>query len=580
MNIRSNMESAGKKQTRDGRRRSFFRRLKLALPCACLLCFTFLFFGPYETVALNTASFSYHHSSIILPLLLTALCASLLLTLTVSLMRGKFFYAAVSAIFSTALCIYLQAAFFNGTLTILTGDAVDWAAQKPQMLVNLAVWILVYAAVFSIMLLRRKAFRSIVIYASLLLIFMQTVPVIGILLGAYEGTQKKESSAYTLQSTGLYEFSKEHNVLVFVLDRMDYDYVKSSLDQKPDMLDFLDGFVWYDNATSVYIRTEPALSHILTGNTELAYCTPSEEFYSKSWNSSGRKILEDIHAQDYSIELYSKIDYLFSKPQTDAQHVLNLSAGDEKLLPVNLVKRMLMLSCYRFLPISAKPYFFKDTNYYNADVFASEPYELNDGKNGAGFVGIEASRTSNSFKFIHFMGSHAPYFLTASGTPCDYPTSAVEQTTGCFALLEKAFDRMKELGIYENATIIITADHGSSLDALTDQKKTTHPRIGLFYKEAGSADTPLKISSAPVSTQNISATILKAMGAPYSAYGPALDDVAQDAEVTRVHYKINVPEETGGTNSVQIYHITGHAADMDSWKPVEYYEYPAAHRLH
>lgn len=576
MDNHSKVKNSEAKPSFEKRRRLFMRKLKLALPSACLLCFTFLFFGPFEMVALNTSSFSYHYSDIVLPLLLAASGTTVFLTLFIALLHGKLLHAALSAVFSTAVNIYLQAAFFNHTLTTLTGDAVDWAAQKPQMLLNLAIWLIVYVFVFALMLLRKKTFRSMIVYVSVLLLFVQTVPVVLIPLGVYEGTQKKENSSYALQNTGLYEFSENHNVLVFVLDRLDYSFIERSLALKPDFLDFLDGFTLYDNATSVYNRTNPGLSHLLTGDTTLAYSTDLENFYSQSWHNDGRSILEDIHAQDYTIELYAQINDLFSKPQIDAQHVLNLSDGREKPLPLNIVKRMIMLSCYRFLPIAAKPYFFKDTNYYNSDVYAGELYELNDGKNGAGFADIQASRTKNSFKFIHFNGSHAPYYLSASGTSCDDPTSLEEQTLGCFSLLKLAHDRMKQLDLYEGASIIITADHGHAFDERTGLPQA--PRASILYKPAGHAHTPLKISSAPVSTKNISATILKSMGADYSAYGPSLDEVPEDASPTRIHYICSHEKNANDMHDLEIYHIVGSASDMNNWIKVDSYEIPPAYR--
>lgn len=578
MNNPCSIKSTGKTPARRARRRSFLQRLKLALPCACLLCFTFFFFGPYETVALNTSSFAYHYSSIILPLLLTAIAASLCLALIASLLPGKLFCPAAAAVFSTGLCMYLQAAFFNGTLTELTGDAVDWAAQKPQILINLTIWLLIFAAVFAFMLLRRKAFRSFAVYACALLLVMQTTSVFAILFGAYDGTQKKESSAYTLQNAGLSEFSRDHNVVVLVLDRLDYEYLEDALAERPDMLDFMDGFTLYDNATSVYHRTKPSLAHLLNGNTELAFHTTPEDYYSESWHSSGRSILEDIHAQGYTIELYTEIDNLFSKPQADAQLVMNLSDGDQKLLPLNIVKRMTMLSCYRFLPIAAKPYFFRDTNYYNSQVYASELYEMNDAKNGAALAGIEAPRRENSFKLIHLNGSHTPYTLTVGGTISDYPTSVLDQTIGSFAILRRMFERMKQLSIYENAAIIITADHGVLTEDPVGIPRGT--RIGLFLKPAGSAGTPHEISSAPVSTQNIPASILKAMGADYSAYAPALDDVPEDEPLTRVHYQVIESEKGDDTFDVTTYHITADASDPKNWERIEFFEIPSIYNLY
>jgi len=126
---------------------------------------------------------------------------------------------------------------------------------------------------------------------------------------------------------------------------------------------------------------------------------------------------------------------------------------------------------------------------------------------------------------------------------------------------------MKSLEIYEKATIIITADHGA---AINDSKPVSKPtRIGLFYKPSGSAGTPLAYSAAQVSTENIPATLLKAAGADYSAYGSALDEISEDEQITRSYVKSLT--ESGGSGERQIYKydIVGDAADFDNWKVTE-----------
>ena len=151
---------------------------------------------------------------------------------------------------------------------------------------------------------------------------------------------------------------------------------------------------------------------------------------------------------------------------------------------------------------------------------------------------------------------------------------------GCFLHLFNAFDRMKELGIYENATIIITADHGSAYkDSTPLEKKVT---IGLFYKPSGSAGTPLACSKAPVCTDNIGATIMKAAGlSDYSAYGAALDDVPEDAVITRYYYKSVAEKETWHEVSVYRYAVVGDANDYENWEFVDILEpLPAENRFY
>ena len=158
--------------------------------------------------------------------------------------------------------------------------------------------------------------------------------------------------------------------------------------------------------------------------------------------------------------------------------------------------------------------------------------------------------------------------MNADGTASQEETNSTVQTMGSFQNLFRAFAQMKALGIYEDATIIITGDHGSAVSDRKPIQKAT--RIGLFYKPSGSAGTPLTWSSAPVSTDNIPATIARAAGLKeLTPYGTPLEDVAEDAVVTRVYFKTVVTEGAGREMEVHKYEITGDAASLDNWKETE-----------
>ena len=160
------------------------------------------------------------------------------------------------------------------------------------------------------------------------------------------------------------------------------------------------------------------------------------------------------------------------------------------------------------------------------------------------------------------MGSHAPYTLNADGTRSTEPTTAVAQTKGCFTLVFEVLSQMKALGIYDDATIIITADHGAPVNDTKPLLKAT--RIGLFYKPSG-ATGALTLSSAPVSTANVAATLIASAGLEKPAYGLSLDQVT--AENTPVRYYYKSISEPGGNNETAVcrYRVVGDAADFANW---------------
>ena len=156
--------------------------------------------------------------------------------------------------------------------------------------------------------------------------------------------------------------------------------------------------------------------------------------------------------------------------------------------------------------------------------------------------------------------------MKADGTASGTETTVTEQTIGSFTNLIGIFSRMKELGIYDDATIIITGDHGAAMNDYKPLIKAT--RIGLFYKPSGASGTPLQYSKAPVSVKNIPATLAKAIGAEYSSFGTPLDEVSEDADITRIYYK-SVCDENYVETQVCVYEVTGDAADFENWVLVD-----------
>ncbi len=553
--------------------RSYLKRLGYTASVMLALCFTFMFFGPLEMVAFSSDSLSYSYWDVA-GLLLGTMGAVFLVTVPVlSLLRGKIYNYALCSLLSVTLCGYLQAALFNGQMGTLTGDGIAWGDSALGMLLNLCLWIGITVVLYFVMYLNKSVWQKLCVFVSLLLVAMQVAPTVLILTGSYEKEKVSDIEGYSLSEKGLYEYGKSDNVFVFVLDRLDYDYIEGVLEKDSGFFAPLDGFTQYTNAMSAYARTRPALSHLLASkeNMEyLAYLLPTDQYYKDIWTANGGDLLDELKKAGYDVGLYTSIQYLFSNGAYARKNVDNATNGESRLIGTAVLRKMLQLSAYRYSPLAMKPFFWADTAYYNKDIRAQEestPYSFDDAKYLAGFGGAAVGQSDKVFRMVHLMGSHAPYNLTAQGTavPEGTTSNVTDQTMGVFRRLYEAFDRMKELGIYEDATIIITADHGNTVDdAKPVQKATT---IGLFYKPSGSAGTGLKLSSAPVCVDQLPATILKAAGVDYQAFGRALDEIGEDENVVRYYFKSVVI--AGREQKLLTYAVTGDATDFDNWKLVK-----------
>ncbi len=562
-------------------KRPYGKRLLCAGAVMLAACFTFLFFGPLEMVAFASSSLDYGYTDVLPLLAITAFCVCIVGSLLISLIRGKIFNYIVTFIFGTTVCGYLQAALMNGNLGLLNGEPIDWPLYKKTMIINLLIWVAVFVVILFVMYINKKFWRKAVTLLAVILVVMQLAPTIGILLGQYQDDGEVTVNECFISQEGINEYSKNDNIFVFVLDYMDYTYIKSILKTQPQFLDKLDGFTGYTDAVPNFSRTKPALNVILTGSDDLPYRVHRNDFLSDAWTHENKNILKTLTDKNYSVDIYATFSYLFSDVNDAYDYVSNLETDKSELNKATLLRKLINLSAYRYTPIALKPYFWADTNYYNADVFKSTnnaAYTNYQSTYTERFINATAERNQPSFKFYHFYGSHPPYYMDENGAMLDVSTSVEQATMGGFNNLYKTFDRMKELGIYDDATIIITADHGDAATLVGNE--LTPMQIGLFYKPSGSANKPLVWSDAQVSTANIPATIVKAAGGDYSAYGIPLDEVPIDQNVKRVFNRCIVDPSTWNDDKIQVYEVFGKGNESKNYTMIESFEIDDKNKLY
>ena len=147
-------------------KRTYLNRMILTGAVMLAACFTFVFFGPLEMVAFGVKSLVFTYKDVFWLLLLTAAIMFVVGTLGISLLRGKLYNNVISVCFSLTVGGYLQATFFNGSVGALTGDAVEWAKMKPEMVLSIFVWLAVIILVFVISYFHRSLWKNLVIFST------------------------------------------------------------------------------------------------------------------------------------------------------------------------------------------------------------------------------------------------------------------------------------------------------------------------------------------------------------------------------------------------------------------------------
>lgn len=473
---------------------------------------------------------------------------------------------------------YLQANFLNGEMKALDGIAQVW--DKKTIFMNAAIWILVVLLVAFVGYFApiKEKGRKIIQIAAIYISLMQVVSLVVLIIG----TESKPKLKYSFTTEAMLELDEENNVIVFVLDWFDQQILDDVVESDPTVLENFKDFTWYKNATSQYAYTTMAIPYLMTG---IEWQTGMKEHEYINYSLENSNYLSSIYDKGYNIGIYS--EYYFAK-EPISEIVENVTSDDKnKLDYVGLYDLIEKSARYRMSPFGMKENYI----YYNGEydgLLEGEAYptesdvefyaELRD-------KGITVSKRSDegSFRLYHLRGSHAPYNMDADCETLEdekakeYGMSdderMMEQTKGCLKIVATYIEQLKKNGLFDNATIIITADHGQNL-YLTEEERVndtwgtiskvfdfTSTPIMFVKTEGESGNHEIRISQAPVSHREVLGQILRSVGIDNDLriFSEIEEDEVRERTFIRGRYN-DIPFKK--------YVINGHARDEESWKEV------------
>ena len=298
---------------------------------------------------------------------------------------------------------------------------------------------------------------------------------------------------------------------MFLLDYYSNDYIDAALRQYPDMLEPLHDFTYYDNCDPVYIGTFPSVVHMLTGNAFDNTIT-IDEWFRQSWEGeTARSFYRQITELGYKFNFFdSNNDYFgirYAEPYVENLH--KLTHSDYTVRYGRLARVMAQLAAYRYAPHALKQYLKPDTfSFYSAVPLNGG--EVETCRNQNAFYnklvkdGLRKVEGDGKYFVIEFLkGTHPPYHLNAEGLP-DSNATLEETAAGYMTIVAAYLKQLQQMGLYDDATIIITSDHGDKENSM---------QVMYFIKEAGVRRDQMAVSSAPISHNELLGTLLVNMGA-------------------------------------------------------------------
>ena len=540
-------------------RKKFFFVLLVNL----FLCLTGIFFSSLEVYIGNMGEFTFPVRHVWWIMLSLSIFLSVFLSCLESFLPEKAMLTLCAMTLAAGICFYLQSMFMNSQLQELTGENIIFTARTVRN--NLIIWITVIVFVLLISwLIHRTAgaarLKEVFVFISAGLVVVQAA---GLFSSAASVTEAEKNKDIYLSTEKEFTLSAEKNVLYFILDTCDTEYVDAALEIDPDLFEEFTGFVSYRNATSMYSRTYPSLPYLLTGE-KCYFEIPYSEYLQKAYENS--IFLPDMDA--------SALSYLDRGAYQIIGNLQTYDSGSLKRLSVpRLLRAMLRLGGYREMPYLLKPYFSYTIDPINRNVLARPPegyYTLTNNdfefyerlrNNG---VSADAS-LSSAFRFYHLFGPHPGCYMNAYAG-YDPNASQVDAFRGDIYILNEYLRLLKEAGLYDQTTIIVTADHGNQNENEDLVLKSAPCCIMLLKRTGADSSEPMVFSEAPVSHEDLFATVLDSFDRDISTYSSPLYDHEVNEERVRTYYYTAQRSWGDGEVALKEYEITGNAREFSNWR--------------
>lgn len=543
----------------------FFNLLILFLPLFMLGIMgpSEVFFGNYNELGFIYQEFGWKFFAVF------SLCA-FAGALIVSVLPPKVQNYILAVIYGISVAGYIQTMFLNKHLAQMGESANAYSASLPKMLVNTALWIFIIAAALFLAARAKKIYRKILLLSGSILLGMQAIGYISLFITADESAFTYPSDEQLcLDGSDQFTLSSRDNIILLILDNFSTTYLADAAKTYPDLKEPLRDFTYYNNADCNYHGTYPSLAHLLTGY-ELDPSLSVNDWLEECWtNDTTNDFYSLLKEENYKVNLYTPITDMLTGTHslTLLQDKFDNVAFQSNTIHIDypkLYKTMLSMSCYRFMPECFKTPFDVNNETYTSIVTytGNEIQHANyDFYNELVSSGISLDDSSNYFTIQHLNGTHE---FTTSET-CQFDENATSLTTvkGIYTMLDAYLKQLKDLGIYDNSTIIITSDHGN----------IDYPQMIFYIKGKNETHDAPSGTNAPITLDELVPTIVESLGKDYSAFGYSIHDFSEDEQRERTLYirdRVDsfpiVPRYDGLTdarsNVYRVYTYTGNIDDQ------------------
>ena len=564
-----------------------------AIGLSTIVVANILLFTPLTLYVGNVDEFTTSILSILNIYLLPTVTLIALFTLVGVLLARTMFPRYLIILAMTSILLWIQGNLLVWEYGLLDGRSIDWAKESWRGWLDLGIWGggLIFAMVFS------NRVGSLIIRTAVAIFALQlSLTLFTVSQSSSAFSEKSQFGAAPAALDKIYQFSSKGNVLHIIADGFQSDIFEEIINDSKDgklLANALDGFVFFKENMGAFPFTHMSIPAILSGKVYQNQ-KPREAFLNET--IGGKSILNEAYAAGHEIDLAVPEDlaHLYKRSNyTNAYMVPTNKHVTDWEYDIRDAAKLFDLTLFRLSPHFLKKYVYNDQLWLIQLLLSDKKYMGLTFFSHTAFLrqlrdSISVEREAPVYKFIHLMLSHNPMVTNEN---CEYagqvlPTarSAVKNQARCgLAEVVSLLEKMKELGIYDNTTIILMADHGAWVapQGLTDRAGPdginivkNNPEIValalplMAIKQPG-ASGPLQTSLAFSWIPDTPATIASIMGLDTDFEGHSVFDLPAEQPRERRHYSYtyNYSEWTADYLApMQELIVNGSALDSAAWR--------------
>ena len=554
---------------------SFVTRLKKVVPPVLLVVLPLCLFGPFTIFSGNQAEFAASFSDLVPPLLFAGALIGLALIGAGVALRGHWFNVYTALLFGVGLVLWIQANFLVADYGPLDGTAIDFSLQAWRNPYEAALWI----GVPFLCIAGARHIARIAPFASAALVVAQTVA------AAIAVPRLSEPVRWRGPADSMFELSRKQNIIHVVLDAFQSDFFHEILNEDRDELDrSLSGAVFFADHAGAFPTTMVSIPAMLTG-TLYRQERPLPRYVREHFDHGS--LFKTLRTHGYRVDSISEIPYdMRSASNTYRVRRPHVSYSEyTKFTAWQLAD----LSLFRHAPHALRPSIYNNqawrlqTLFGPGDTRARRHFPVN----GAAILQEFTARMTPAvdeplYKFLHVGIPHRPVTISEH---CEYveglrPTrdNYKAQTRCAVRRIVRLLDRLKELGVYDGALIVIASDHGigyapknfvndrytpaGALSTLAGKSKAL-----LIVKAPGSRGS-VRVSNAPTAISDIAATVLDSAGIPSTLPGEPALRLPESAQRVRSFGMYDWEDDGWKHNyfdALDVMEIRGPVVDGNNW---------------